>query len=61
MPKLVRLNFVVPEETSNLCREIATAKGISMAELFKRMLHKEEEESKELLQKWRALEELRNK
>lgn len=61
MPKVVRLNFVIDAETDTLFRDLASAKNISMVELFKRMLHKEAEENKELLEKWRALEDLRNK
>lgn len=61
MTQTARLNFVIDEETNTLCRELASAKGIPMAELFKRMVRKEAEDNKELLEKWRALEDLRNK
>lgn len=61
MLKVKRITLSVDEETERLHREIAKAKGISMAELFKRMIKREAEENKELLEKWRALEDLRKK
>lgn len=54
-----RMNFVVDKETTDLCRELASAKDISMSELFRQMVQKEAKDNKVLLQKWRELEKLR--
>lgn len=56
-----RFNLVLDDKTGVLCRELASAKNVSISELFRQMIRKEAEENKELLEKWRALEELRNK
>ena len=56
-----RLNLVVDDKTGILCRELASAKNISISELFRQMIKREAEENKELLEKWRALEDLRKK
>ena len=59
MEKTARENFVLDERTVKTFREIATAVGINKSELFRRMVQKEAEDNKLLLQKWRELEKLR--
>lgn len=59
MEKTARENFVLDESTVKTFREIATALGINKSELFRRMVQKEAEDNKLLLQKWRELEKLR--
>ena len=59
MEKTARENFVLDERTVKTFREIATALGINKSELFRRMVQKEAEDNKLLLQKWRELEKLR--
>ena len=59
MAKQPRINIVLDEKDNTLCRELASAKDITMTELFRQMLHKEAEENKELLRQWRAMKKLR--
>ena len=59
MTDTARLNLVVDRETGKLCRELASAKDISISELFRQLIQKEAENNKLLLQKWRELEKLR--
>lgn len=55
----VRENFVIDVETAQTFHDLATARGVNKSELFRQMVRKEAKTSKELLQKWRELEELR--
>lgn len=59
MEKTARENFVLDENTVKTFRELASALAINKAELFRRMVKKEAENNKLLLQKWRELEKLR--
>ena len=61
MTDYAKLNINIEEPIRNNFRDLALAKGITQAELFRRMVNKEMEANKELMQKWKDMEELRNK
>ena len=53
--------FSIEPEISQIFRELATAKGMKKADLFRELILESAEKNKELLQKWRELEALRKK
>ena len=61
MTEYAKININIDEKVRDAFRDLALAKNLSQAELFRRMVEKETEANKELLQKWKALEDLRNK
>ena len=53
--------FMIEPEISQIFRELATAKGMKKADLFRELILESAEKNKVLLQKWRELEALRKK
>ncbi len=51
--------FNLEPEISKTFRELAEAKGIKKVDLFREMILETAEKNKDLLQKWRELQELR--
>ena len=51
--------FCIDPEISKTFRELAEAKGIKKADLFREMIQDAAERNKELLQTWRELQKLR--
>ena len=51
--------FNLEPEISKTFRELAEAKGIKKVDLFREMILEAAEKNKDLLQKWRELQELR--
>lgn len=51
--------FMLEPETGDLFRELAEAKGMKKVDLFREMIFDAAEKHKELLRKWRELNELR--
>ena len=51
--------FMLETETGDLFRELAEAKGMKKVDLFREMIFDAAEKNKELLRKWRELNELR--